>query len=102
MLLRVSPVSSRSFRLMVMDVESGFDGLEFASVVAGVAGGLASAISSADGKEGAFGDGSAFFSAGPVVTGGSSGGGSPEPGAAVGGTVCGLATSMKLITRRRV
>src|SRR5260370_41610228 len=96
MLLRVSPVSSRSFKLIVMEVEPGLEGLEFASVVAEGTCGFACANSSPEGKAGVFGATSAFFSAESALAGGSSGGGPPGPGAAVVGAFCGLATSTKL------
>src|SRR5579859_6156896 len=102
MLLRVSPVSRRSFKLMVMEVASELGEPVDASVAAGGAGGFACANSSAEGKDGAFGETSAFLSAGSAVAGGSSGGGSPEPGAAVVGAICELATSLKPATRGRV
>src|SRR5258708_19156641 len=100
MLLRVSPVSSKSFKLIVMEVESGLEGLEFASVVADGICGFACANSSAEGKAGVFGADSAFFSAESALAGGSSGGGSPEPGAAVVGAGCGLATLTQMQDRR--
>src|SRR5207249_11868230 len=93
MLLRVSPVSRRSFRLMVMEVASGFGEFAAASGVADDAGGLACANSSAEGKGDGFDDALSFFSAGTGAAGGSRGGGSPEPGAAVAEADCGLATS---------
>src|SRR5260370_17718660 len=80
MLLRVSPVSSRSFKLIVMEVESGLEGLEFAYVVADGICGFACANSSAEGKAGVFVEASAFFSAESPLAGGSIGGRAPEPG----------------------
>src|ERR1700720_1826674 len=102
MLFRVSPVSNRSFKLMVMEVKSGSDGLESAWGVGVGAGGFACAISSADEKDAVFGEPSAFCSAGPGMLGDSSGGGSPEPDAEGGGAGCALATSVTSAIRRRV
>src|SRR6266436_4284089 len=79
MLLRVSPVSSRSFKLIVMEVESGLEGLEFASEVADGTWGFACANSSAEGKAGVFGAAPAFFSAESALAGGSAARGSREP-----------------------
>src|SRR5579862_2238475 len=102
MLLRVSPVSSRSFKLIVMEVASGFGELEVSSVAAGGAGVLVFAISSWDGNAGAFADASGLVSAGVGEIMESSGGGSPEPDAAGVVDGCGLATSIKVARRRRV
>src|ERR1700757_178025 len=102
MLLRVSPVSKRSFKLMVMEVAAGLEGLEFALAVADAAGGITCANSSPEGNAGVFGEASAFSAAGAGAATESSGGGSPEPGAAVAGTDCGSATSWVEATGCRV
>src|ERR1700720_1799175 len=95
-LLRVSPVSRRSFKLIVIEVDSGFAGAAAVSAPGEAAGGLACANSSADGKDCVFGEASAGSSGTDCAAGGSSGGGSPEPGAAAPEFVCGLAASPRL------